>query len=117
MIIKAILISAVLGSGWWLVRGQHRGRQLALTRMLTVALSLAAIGAVIAPNSLTDLANAVGVGRGADLVLYALVVVFAFSTIATAMRMRRLEARLSELTRAQSLLGAQMEMRETRVHE
>lgn len=117
MIIKALLIAAVLGSGWWLLRGQRRGRQLAMTRMLTVGLAVAAIGAVLAPNTLTDLANGVGVGRGADLVLYALVVVFAFSTIAGTMRMRRLEARLSELTRAQSLLGAQMEMRETRVHE
>ncbi|GAB7004270.1 hypothetical protein JCM18899A_17430 [Nocardioides sp. AN3] len=117
MIIKALLIAAVLGAGWWLLRGQQRGRQLAMTRMITGGLTVAAIAAVLAPNALTDIANALGVGRGADLVLYALVVVFAFSTIATALRMRRLEARLSELTRGQALLAAQMEMRETRVHE
>lgn len=104
MIIKAVLIGCVVIAGWWLLTGGQRGRQLAIRRLLTIALCAAAVAAVVAPDAVTRVANAIGVGRGTDLVLYVLVIVFAFSTIAASVRTRRLEDRLTRLTRAVALL-------------
>ena len=49
---------------------------LAIRRMLMGLFIVAAILAIMFPQWLTALANLIGVGRGADLLLYALVIAF-----------------------------------------
>ena len=65
--------------------------------------------AVINPDLVTWVANLIGVGRGTDLVLYLLVVVFTVSTVGQYQRVRQLEDRLAELTRTQALLGRRID--------
>ena len=98
MIIKMLLIAAVLGFGVLVMRdraGQHQ-----LVRRATMLLVAAAgVVAVLWPNLTTYLANAVGVGRGTDLVLYVLVMAFVYYALATAQRIHDLERSITLLTR------------------
>jgi hypothetical protein len=58
------------------------------------------------PLKVTAVANAVGVGRGTDLVLYVLVMVFLFTSISLYQRLHTLETQISELTRQLALMNA-----------
>jgi hypothetical protein len=58
-----------------------------------------AVVTILFPRTWTALAQFVGVGRGADLVLYALVVAFLSSTVTTYVRFRDMETRYTRLAR------------------
>ena len=66
MIIKLLLLASLAFAALLLIRG----RRTALSLLMRRSLTLAAIGcggfAVLFPSSVTDVANAVGVGRGTD---------------------------------------------------
>lgn len=106
MIIKLLLISGALAFGALVLRERFYGQHQALRRLLGIGVVAVGVGAVIWPTSTTIVANAVGVGRGTDLVLYVLVMVFLFTTVAIYQRMHHLETRLTELTRALTLRDA-----------
>jgi small membrane protein len=59
--------------------------------------------AVLYPEALSVLARWLGVGRGTDLLLYALVVAFAFAALNTLLRFRHLEQRYVRLARTIAL--------------
>ena len=103
MIIKILLIAGALGFGVLVLREKVPGQTLALRRLAGVGIVIAGIGAVLWPNSTTVVANAVGVGRGTDLVLYVLVMVFVYYAVATSQRIHQLERKMIELTRALAL--------------
>jgi hypothetical protein len=63
--------------------------------------------AVLRPNDTTVVAHWLGVDRGTDLMLYALIVAFSFSTLNTYLRFKDLELRYARLARAIALEGAQ----------
>jgi hypothetical protein len=104
MIIKILLIGSVLIGCHWLVQGQRHPGRLAFRRIVGLLLAGGWIVAVLWPNGVTRAANFVGVGRGTDLVLYATVVAFMFTTVLQQGRMQQLEARVARLTRAHALL-------------
>jgi hypothetical protein len=81
VLIKILLIAAVLGVGAVLIRG-HGARRQALRRLGLVVFALVAVASIIEPDALTWVARKINVGRGADLLLYILIVVF-FSYVAT----------------------------------
>lgn len=106
MIIKVLLILSVVVVLAYVARGRASGRQLALRRLAGVAFSLTWIVAVIAPDLVTRVANLVGVGRGADLVLYVLAVAFLVTAIAQRQHLLDVEGRVAQLTRELALLEA-----------
>ena len=65
--------------------------------------------ALLRPDDLTVIAGWVGVGRGTDLVLYGLVVAFAFTTISTYLRFRDVEIKYARLARSVALQNAALE--------
>ncbi|WP_106507148.1 DUF2304 domain-containing protein [Brachybacterium timonense] len=73
-IIQILLIAGILVVMAWLF-AKRGAKQLAIRRLLIIAFGVFAIFTVIFPTVLTRVANFVGVGRGADLLLYATVVV------------------------------------------
>lgn len=103
MTIKILLIGGALVFGGLLLREQVPGQKQALRRLLGSVVVVAGVFAVIWPNAVTWVANRVGVGRGTDLVLYVLVMVFLFTTIALYQRLHQLESRLTKLTQALAL--------------
>jgi hypothetical protein len=74
-------------------------RSQAVRRIGLLLFAALAIFSILVPQSWSALAALVGVGRGTDLILYALVVAFLSFTASTYLRHRRLEANLTLLAR------------------
>lgn len=107
MIIRVFLIASIAAASWWLLQGRATGHRLAITRVGALLVAAAAVVAVLVPSLVTHVANLVGVREGPNLLLYVLIVVFVFTTIVQAARLRDLDSRIARLTRAQALLEAQ----------
>ena len=96
---------------WFFVTNRGNARSSAGVKLLFVAFVVFGVYAMFRPNDLTTVAGWVGVGRGTDLVLYCLVIAFAFTTVATYLRFRELEIRYARLARAVALQNAEVENR------
>lgn len=107
LVIQIILITAFVIFAAVLIVPSRGARRLALRRLVLVLAFLAAIIAVIFPGLLNDIANLVGVGRGTDLVLYALVVVFVGNAIAAAAQNRQLHREITRLARWAAIRDAE----------
>jgi hypothetical protein len=105
MIIKIVLIAGALGFGVLVLRDNLPGNTL-LRRLGGLAVVVLGIIAVLWPMLTTYVANAVGVGRGTDLVLYVLVMVFIYNAVAMSQRMHRMERQLTLLTRELAIRDA-----------
>lgn len=106
MIIKLILIAGVLGAGWMLYSGPGSSTQRAMRRLVALGVATMGVFFILTPAAVTWMANAVGVGRGTDLVLYAAVVAFGFVAVGIYQRMYAMEKRVETLTRELALRGA-----------
>lgn len=102
MIIKILLIAGALGFGVLMLRDTVSGHNL-VRRIGGLIVVILAIIAVLWPQLTTYVANAVGVGRGTDLVLYVFVMVFIYNAVATTQRLHRLEHQVRGLTREVAL--------------
>ena len=96
LIIKAVLLVCVAGIGWMMLRSPGGARHQAGRRLATLAFVLFAIAAIAMPSLTARLAHLVGVGRGTDLLLYALVVGFLIQILSS---FRRNAARERQITR------------------
>ncbi|WP_230976520.1 MULTISPECIES: DUF2304 domain-containing protein [Georgenia] len=109
IVIQVLLLVAVSVVAVLLTRGTANARHQAIRRILLVGFVVVAAASVMFPDWLTWLARQVGVGRGADLLLYALVIAF-LSYIATSYRrMSELERRITVLTRELALTRTRLE--------
>ena len=106
MWIQIVLIFAVFGVAALLNRSTADARHQAIRRLLLLAFVSGAAGAIIFPQWLTAIANLVGVGRGADLLLYALVIAFLGFIASTHRRTAELTAQITSLTRELTLFQA-----------
>jgi len=104
VIIKILLISAALGVAVLVLREKAPRQQETLRRAAGLMVVLAGIVAVLWPDLTTTAANAVGVGRGTDLVLYLLVTVFAYAALTTTQKIHRLQHDITVLTRELALV-------------
>ncbi|MBW8802289.1 MAG: DUF2304 domain-containing protein [Catenulisporales bacterium] len=107
MLIQIILIATAFVLFVFFIRSSHSVRTQAVKRIGFVLFLVLNLDAVLRPDDTTWLANKVGVGRGADLVLYLLVVAFAFYSVNTFLRFRNLERRFTDLARSIALRDAQ----------
>ncbi|MDR0626775.1 MAG: DUF2304 domain-containing protein [Bifidobacteriaceae bacterium] len=105
MAIKIVLIAAVVLVALVLAGG-HGARRLALRRLGLAAFAAVAVVSILLPDTLTWVAQKVDVGRGTDLLLYALIVVF-FSYLSTRyVRDRRTLRQVTALARRVALIEA-----------
>ena len=112
MIIKLLLVAGLAVAAFLLLRGKRGALGLLMRRSLTLGAILLGVLGVLFPGTVTAVANAVGVGRGTDLVLYVLCVTFLFVTIAQNLRIAELRDRTVELARKQALLEAELHERQ-----
>jgi small membrane protein len=103
MVIKVVLILGVALGGGALMRSSGGARHQAVRRLLLLGFIVLAVFSVLYPKLLTHVANAVGVGRGTDLVLYLLFVLVLGFMATTYRRFRDLEQQLTVLTRRLAL--------------
>jgi len=102
--ICAVVVIAV--ASVFLLRGGGARKQ-ALRRVLMLLFILAAASSVFFPQAWTWVANLLGIGRGADLLLYLLVLIFIGFVASTYRRFRQLETSLTTVARELALLKAQ----------
>ena len=103
-------ILAILGVlalvGFFIV---HRGtaRASAGVKLLFVAFVVFGVYAMLRQDDVTWVANKLGIQRGLDLVLFLLVIAFAFTTVSTYLRFRDVEIKYARLARAIALQDAE----------
>ena len=105
--IKIILIAIFVVFALVLVIPGRGARKMAVRRLALLIVFGAAIAAVAFPEFINSLANLVGVGRGTDLILYALAIVFIGNSVSASARHRQLEREVTQLARVIALQQAQ----------
>ncbi|MFD1214282.1 DUF2304 domain-containing protein [Arthrobacter sp. GCM10027362] len=99
IIVQLLLFLAVVIGTLALMRGAGNARHTAVRRILLMLFAVVAALSVFFPAMLTWFANRLGIGRGTDLVLYALIVFFMIYMATSFQRTRQLEARITKLAR------------------
>lgn len=99
MWIKIILLVSISVIALIGLRAPRGARHLALRRMTLLAFVLFAAASVLFPEVWNTLANAVGVGRGTDLLLYGLILAFLGYMATSYLRFRGLESQITLLAR------------------
>ena len=108
MVIQTMLVVALVGVLVLFTRREHGVRMQVGKRLAFVAFIGVNVYGVLRPDDLTRLANHLGVGRGADLLLYGLVVSATFLVVNTALRFRNVDRQLTDLVRALALHDAEL---------
>lgn len=101
--ITAALVIVV--AAFFMFRGGGARHQ-AIRRVLMLLFIIAAASSVFFPQAWTWVANLVGIGRGADLLLYLLVLIFLGFAATTYRRFRQLDVELTTLARQLALMNA-----------
>ena len=101
--IQVLLITAVLALLVYLLRSRTNAKAKAWVKVGYLLFVVAAVYAVLRPDDTTVVANWLGVDRGADLLTYALVIAFVFTTLSTYLRFKELELRYARLAREVAL--------------
>jgi hypothetical protein len=104
--IQVLLIAAVVALLVYLLRRRTNAKAKAWVKVGYILFVIAAVYAILRPDDTTVLANWLGVDRGTDLLTYALIIAFVFTTMSTYLRFKELELRYARLARAVALQSA-----------
>ena len=100
-----LVVGIVVIVGWLFIK--RGAKQLAVRRLLIIAFAVFAVFTVLFPGALSRVANLVGVGRGADLLLYMTVLVLLGFLALQEARTKAAEKRTTYLARRLALDEAQ----------
>jgi small membrane protein len=119
MIIKLLLALGIAFIALSFLRNRNAMRFQAGKKIALAAFALLCLVSVAAPETTNWLAKQVGVGRGADLLLYLTVLGFLFVAVNTYLKFKDYDARLTRLARSVALEEAvrRREMQERRHRE
>lgn len=106
MWIQFLLIAAIIVIAVFMMRRTGADSHLAIRRLMLGLFVLAAVLSVLFPEWLTWVAKLIGVGRGTDLVLYALVLIFLVFVYTQYRRNLALQRQLTRLARRIAVLDA-----------
>lgn len=107
ILVQSVLVLAVVAVSFALMRGGSNSRHLAIRRILLIVFLIAAVLSIFFPEALSMTASFLGIGRGTDLVLYALIVCFLVFMSTSYQRFRTLESSLTKLARRVAISEAQ----------
>ena len=99
IIVQILLVTAVILVSVVLMRGGSNAKHLAIRRMMLATFAVVAALSIFFPELLSYVARFFGVGRGTDLVLYALIVSFLVFMSTTYQRFRHSEMAMTKLSR------------------
>ncbi len=106
IVIKSILIAVFAVLALVVILPCRGDRGMAIRRLALLLVIGVGIVAVAFPHLTNGLAVFLGIGRGTDLLLYGLIVVFLGYTVASAAHTRRLDRQITDLARALALAQA-----------
>lgn len=99
IVIQIILIIGLAVPAVIILLPTRGAKGLAIRRLTMLGILLGGIVAVMFPDITNTIARMLGVGRGADLLLYGFLIVFVAYTLSTSAHLRRIDRQISELTR------------------
>lgn len=106
MIIKILLILLVLFIAFYILGRRNANSGRAWQKIGLVLLFLLMIIVVIFPDLMNKIANLIGVGRGADLLLYGTVIVLVFSILINYLKQQDQRDKTYRIARKLALLEA-----------
>ena len=109
MISQWILAIALILVGVYLLKARRSASQQAIRRLFIIVALVAGFFAVLFPNYTTAVALLLGIGRGTDLLLYAIVVFALFYVVHQYRRQLWQEKVTTDLARALTLAEAEIE--------
>lgn len=109
MWIQIILIVALLGVAFYLLRARETSRHLAIRRGLVLLALVLGIVIIIAPGLLSLVAHLLGIGRGTDFLLYAFIVVALFYVVTDYKRSLQQSRSATQLARELTLAEARLQ--------
>jgi small membrane protein len=107
MWIQVVLIAAVVCLFLGFSRYEQGVGMRASKRLAFLAFVALNVYGVLRPDHVTWVANRLGVGRGADLLLYIVVVVTIFLMLNTYLRFRSVERQMTDLVRSLAIRDAE----------
>ncbi len=107
-VFQLLLIVVVAVAALLALRLFSGDRSLAIKRLVAIVCAVAALLAIVFPEALTWVANLLGIGRGADLLLYLSILAAMLFAIASLRSRARQDARVTELARAVALMEARL---------
>jgi small membrane protein len=107
--IKLLMIALLLVLSSYFLQNRNTHRLQAGKKLIFLVFVTLAVVTILEPGLTTDIAHVVGVGRGADLLLYALALSFVFATINAYLKFKDYEQRLTQLARRTALAEAALE--------
>ncbi|HEY5160055.1 MAG TPA: DUF2304 domain-containing protein [Gaiellaceae bacterium] len=108
IVIQVLLITGIIAAFGWFLLNPRSQQTHAWIKIATLLFGAFAIIVVISPNTSNVIARAVGVGRGADLLLYTLTLAFVFVVINLYLKNREERERYEKLARAFALMEANL---------
>lgn len=108
MIIKILLVVCIGILGVWFIKNNSTSKLRASNKIGILVLLIFAVVSVIFPNLTDSLAHAVGVGRGADLLLYAVTITFFAYVLNQYIKGKRDEQKIVRLARKIALMEAEL---------
>lgn len=112
MMIRVVLLVALAGIGWFIFMRRNRMPFHIVT--LFGLLFLGAVAVVVPDDTKDSVANAVGVGRGTDLVTYIAIVTGFFVLLHYYTKFVELQRTLTAVTRELAILRAELEQRDSK---
>ncbi|HUH54043.1 MAG TPA: DUF2304 domain-containing protein [Microbacteriaceae bacterium] len=107
-IFQFLLIIGVIALVIFGIRLLPGDKSLAIKRIFGVLIGVFAVLAILFPDLVTTVANAVGIGRGTDLLLYLFIIFVMFLTLSIMRAKARTDARVTDLARAVALMEARI---------
>jgi small membrane protein len=104
---QVIIIAAIALFLWY----AFRLRSMLRDRLIVTLIVGAGLVLAVNPDLSTIVAHRVGIGRGADLLLYLLLLFSLFSNVHMAARLRAIDARITAVVRQVALDGAVLSSR------
>ena len=108
MLIQLLLLAAVFGVVLLLGLSTTNTAHMAFRRMFLLLFAAAGVAAVVFPDTITWVARQFGVGRGADLLLYLLVIVFIGNLAMQSRRATELGRKITLTTRRLAIAEAEL---------
>jgi len=106
MIIRAILVILILAILIWFSTQNTSTKRQAWGKLVALILLVFAVITVLFPNLTNDIAHKVGVGRGADLLLYCVTLVFLVSLLSNYLHRQNDQKKVEKLARRIAILEA-----------
>ena len=105
-LIKVLLISSLIFIGLQVSRKSGSDKKTAFRRIFIIFFLIVASLAILFPETLSSLAALIGVGRGTDLLLYLLIIVYIGHLLSNARQKKLFETQITKLARIEAINSA-----------